>query len=388
MNAGVMGSRLRNRQLALNYIRQTGGCSRSDLMRELGLSRSGVNHLVSALIEEGIIEPQQEAQDSRGKRGRPSTFLNYRGSGGLVAGVDLGHGHVTVALATLSGEIRAEASESCDVDHDPEGAAQLARRLYDKLFAEVGASRVHHVVVGVPGPINERTGSLHAPTVLAGWINVRPLDLLERHFNVPVSLAHDATLGAYGEQLRGAGRGLQHVLYVKVSGGVGAAMIVNGQRFVGASGLAGEIGHTTIQGTSELCRCGNRGCLESIVSADTIRRQLGLSAGRDYDADTFDFREIKDVAGVRILSEAGWSLGRHLSDLCNCINPQVVVLGGSLGAHSDTFLRGVEQSISRFAQPGVVEDLEIVHSALGERSEIVGAVMLAVERAIPAISHE
>lgn len=384
--ADAVGSRLRNRQLALNYIRQTGGCSRSDLMRELGLSRSGVNHLVTALLDEGIIESKHEHQDSYSRRGRPSSHLVYRGSSGQVAGIDLGHGHVTVALANLNGGIIGEKTAQCDVDRDPNGAIAIARALFDELREDAAPEPVHHIVAGIPGPIDGRTGLMRAPTVLAGWMGLRPLELFEAKFDIPISLEHDAMLGAHGEHSRGIARGLDHVLYVKVSGGVGSAMIINGRRYGGASGLAGEIGHAAIQGSSELCRCGNRGCLESVVSADTIRRQLGLSAGKIYDPDSFDVRSVTDVAGVRILSEAGWTLGRLLSDLCNCLNPQVLVLGGSLGAHSETFRSGVESAISRYALPGVVEDLAIVHSQLEQRSEIVGAVMLAAERAAVAIS--
>ncbi|GAA2518483.1 ROK family transcriptional regulator [Rarobacter incanus] len=381
-----VGSRLRNRQLALEFIRRTGGCSRSEIMRELGLSRSGVNHLVSALLDEGIIETQTEGPEKPARRGRPSTYLVYRGESGHVAGLDYGHGHVTVAIANLNGEVLAESTARVDVDHDPSGAMEVGKEVFDGLVAQVGGPQIQHVVVGIPGPIDPRTGLMRVPTVLAEWRGLSPQAEFERVFGLPVTMSHDAMLGAYGESTRGAARGLSNVLYIKVSGGVGAAMILNGRPYMGTSGLAGEIGHAPLQGSTELCRCGNRGCLESVVSADTIRRQLGLSAGREFAADSFDVREVTDAAGVRILSEAGWTLGRLLADLCNCLNPQRVVLGGALGAYSSTFLQGVEQSIARYAQPGVIDDLTVVHSQLTDRSEIVGAVMLAAERAAQLVS--
>ncbi len=379
-------SRLRNRQAALAFIRRTGGCSRSDLMRELGLSRSGVNHLVSALLEEGIIESSSDGQGSRGRRGRPSTYLQYNGSRGYVAGVDLGHGHVTVALADLNGNIHAEATERFDVDHDPVGTVKLARTLLDGLLEQAENPVVQHIVAGIPGPLDARTGKMRTPTVLAGWRDVQTFELFQDSFEVPVTLEHDAFLGVYGEFTRGAGRGCDNLLYVKVSGGVGAAMVLGGRGYRGTSGLAGEIGHTAIPGTSELCRCGNRGCVESVVSMDTLRRQLGFAAGKTYEADEFDVREITDVAGVRILSEAGWTLGRLLAESCNCLNPQRLILGGALGAYSQTFLEGVESAVTRFAQPAISEDVTVCVSELGTRSEIVGAVMLAAERAVQAAS--
>lgn len=374
-------ARDRSRHQALEHLRRSGGCTRTELMAVVGLSRSGVAHLIAQLVESGeVIETEAPQREDR-RRGRPSSFIMLRGSGSLAVGVDLGHGHISVALAEMSGNILGEKTRRHDVDSDACGAVRIARALMDELTEEFGQGRaVTNAVVGVPGPVDSRSQLVRAPTILAGWVGINPKELLREGLGVPIGIEHDTFLGAYGEKLRGAGRGLEDFIYVKASGGIGAGLVLSGEAYRGWNGLAGEIGHTKVPGTSELCRCGGRGCLESLVSVDALRTQLGIASGQSRDEEE-SFANVVDAMGIRILSEAGWILGRVLSDLCNCLSPQAVILGGSLGSTAPTMLEGVRASIQRYAQPAVVDGLSVVHAESGVRAELIGAVLSAVERA-------
>jgi len=383
--ASEMSARLRNKNAALSHIRRTGGCSRTELMQVLGLSRSGVAHIVAMLLGEGAIVERRDATRNTSKRGRPAMVLLPRGDGGLVLGIDFGHGHVSVAVADHVGQILAEDTRHLDVDIDAAAAVQEAAQMARTLVRLTRLLKpVTYAVAGVPGPVDARSGRVVSPTILSDWVDVAPRTMLMEALQVPVTIEHDTLLGAMGEQRRGAGQGVDDMLYVKISGGVGAGLIINGMPYRGSAGLAGEIGHTKVAGTIELCRCGSRGCLETVVSVERLRIQLGLATGTAFgttSAEVTDFSRVTDPAGIRVLSEAGWVVGRVLSDVCNCFNPRAVVLGGLLGSSASALLDGVRSAIARFAEPSIGDSLTVVSADFGTRAELVGAVVMAADLA-------
>ena len=152
------------------------------------------------------------------------------------------------------------------------------------------------------------------------------------------------------------------------------------QPYTGANGLAGEIGHTQIPGRSELCRCGNRGCLEAVVSVRSVREQIAHTHP-GIAIETLDLLRVEDSVTERILNEAGRTLGRPLANLCNLLNPSVLIIGGKLGATGRALIEGVEASVRRFAQPAIVASIEITAAELGVGAELAGAIQLAATRA-------
>ena len=224
---------------------------------------------------------------------------------------------------------------------------------------------------------------MRSPTILSGWVDIAPDAELERRIGRPVQVANDADMGARGELRFGAARGCRDFMYVKASHGIGAGLVLGGETYRGAVGVTGEIGHTQVAGAGNLCRCGNRGCLETVVSITEFRRQL---AEAQVEATADDEPALTAISGdpvaARLLAETGRTLGRVLADLCNCLNPARIVLGGELGAVGEPFARGVRESIDRSAQPAVAEAVEIRTAQLGLRSELLGAVATAARRTL------
>ena len=367
--------------LLLETIRDLGGVTRADLSRLTGLSRSAVAHAVAALLADGLIAEREPGGGHAGQRGRPATLLTPSRPPGHVVGIDFGHAHVGVAIADTAGEVLAESRQGADVDHHADEVLDTSARMTRDLLSQAGVplSQVIAAVAGIPGPVDPRTRALRPPAILAAWAGRDAGHELATRLGRPAEVANDADLGALGELRYGAGRGRQDFVYVKASHGVGAGLVLGGRIYRGAAGIAGEIGHTSLPDATEWCRCGNRGCLETVVSLGPLSRRLariGIPPATDGAGWPVSLLQ-ENALAVRALTEAGRILGRALADLCNCLNPEAVILGGEIGTAGPPLVAGVRESIDRYAQPAAAEAGLVLVAGLGARSELMGAVALA-----------
>lgn len=372
-------ARDRTRSDLYRRIRAGEQVTRGELVDATGLARSTVNSAVSRLLSDGLItETEVELKGPGSGSGRPAVQLRAKSSGDPVGGIDFGHSHVRVAVADALGRPIGQAYERLDVDLEAAAAMDLAAELMAALTVEFDIRNLARVVAGVPGPVDVRTGLVRSPTILSSWVDLNPVDELRMRLDVPIRVENDAVLGAIGELAHGAGRYFEHFLYVKASHGIGASIVINRQPFHGSTGLAGEIGHTPLPGRSELCRCGNRGCLEAVVSVEAIRDQIAHTHP-NLAVENISLTTPSDSITVRILDEAGRTLGGVLADLCNLLNPEAVIVGGEIGAAGDAVFSGLRAAIDRHAQPATAGALEVLPAALGVDAELTGALHLAAE---------
>jgi predicted NBD/HSP70 family sugar kinase len=364
----------------LQILRDHGPMTRPEAARLTGMSIGGIRPLATALIADGQIVEQ--AASSHTGRGRPGMLLTPVVPAGIVLGLDFGHTHVAVAAADLNGEHSVRERREADVDHEATTALAAAAELVEAVLGVAGRTiaDVRYVVAGLPGPV-DRDGRLRSSTIAASWAELAIADEVAGRIDLDealVAVENDAHLGALGERRSGAGRGCADLVYVKASHGLGAGLILAGKLYRGASGLTGEIGHAIVEPDGELCRCGSRGCLETVVSVERVRAQVRYVLG-DESADPLAAAE-DHPAARRIVLDAGRTLGRALADVCNTLNPERVVVGGELAAAGRPLVEGVAESIQRYAQPAVA-DTPVVLSELGEHAQAVGATTLAASRA-------
>jgi len=216
---------------------------------------------------------------------------------------------------------------------------------------------------------------------MPGWRDLAPADQLAERLGVPVAADNDANLGALAELHRGVARGVGDFVYLKLASGVGAGLVLGGRLYRGATGIAGEIGHVQIAEHGRVCRCGNRGCLETEVSVPRLLEHVQPRQDTPLDVEQLLALDAADDAGVRrVLGDAGRTVGRALADLCNSLNPTLLVVGGPLGS-ATSLVDGVRASVDRYAQPNAAAAVRVVSAALGERAEITGAVAMAIARA-------
>ena len=389
--------RERNRLRVIDALRTRGAISRADIARQTGLSRSTVSSLVGDLQAAGLVVERvaESAAPASPQGGRPPVLVALDQSAGAVVGLDFGHDSLRVAIADLSYAILAETYAELEVDTAAQDALDTAARLVGELIDEAGVERdrVLAAGMGLPGPIERESGVVHSP-ILPSWVGLNPANEMEERLELPVHLDNDANVGALGESTFGVGRGTHVMAYLRLSAGIGAGLVINGRPFRGARGIAGEIGHVLVDPQGPICRCGNRGCLETFVAGPALCELLRRSHGPLTVHDLLRLAEEGDAGCQRVLADAGRVVGRAVADLCNYLNPDLVVVGGDLSVAGDVLLEPMREAVRRFAIPAAVEDVEIVAGTLGGRAELLGALALAGHESedpltipVPNMSH-
>jgi predicted NBD/HSP70 family sugar kinase len=372
-----------NRGRVIDVLRGRGTASRAEIARATGLSRSTVSSIVSDLLEAGIVAEQEDVPGvAHGEQGgRPPVLLSLEKSAGVALGVDFGHTHLRVAVSDLSHEVLAEAARNLDVDHSAAEGLDAAADLVDDVLKRAGVARkrVLGVGMGVPGPINRATGAVGSSAILPSWVGVDAAAEMTKRLRMPVHVENDANLGALAECVWGSGKGFSDLIYIKLSSGVGAGLLLGGRLYRGTGGTAGEIGHIPVQNGTAICRCGNRGCLETVASARAIAEQVGVSRGEPVSTkELLELAASGDAAAGRLIGEAGREIGVALAGLCNLVNPDCVIVGGDLSATGGLITEPILESIRRYAIASAADQVNVVAGVLGERAELLGALALVL----------
>jgi predicted NBD/HSP70 family sugar kinase len=369
-----------NRLRVVDALRRAGTASRTDLARMTGISRSTVATLVSDLQARGLIVEQADAPQAPAGRGRPPVLLRLDAAAGSALGVDFGHRHVRVAVADLSSTVLAERFVELDVDGAPEAALDAAAELAEDVLVDAGVERSRVIGAGMAlsAPIDRHKGVVGS-TVLPNWAGIQAGEELSRRLEIPVELDNDANLGALAEVSFGAGRGLADVIYVMMASGLGAGLVLGGRLYHGATGIAGELGHVQVRPEGAVCRCGSRGCLETVASTGALLSLLRPTHGPDLTQRAMlDLVAAGDLAAKRVVNDAGRAVGRAVADLCNFLNPAAIIVGGELSVAGDALLDGVREEIDRYSLPGAAQAVEVKAGILGERAEVLGALAVVI----------
>jgi predicted NBD/HSP70 family sugar kinase len=370
-----------NRLRIVDFLRSNGTASRAELARRTGLSRSTVSTLVADLQRRGLVVERAGQFAGEGQPGRPAALLELDPSAAAAVGIDFDHDKVRVAVSDLSRSVLAEASAPHDVDHDAQGALGLAADLVEQVLeqAELERDRLLGVGVALAGPIDHDKGALHPSDVLPGWANVDAARELEQRLDTLAYVDNDANLGALAEVTLGAGRNARFAAYVSISSGIGAGIVVDGRPYHGHRGTAGEIGHVVVDPQGPICRCGNRGCLETLASGPALLKLVQDS--RDGELSVRQMIELArdgDAGCRRAIADAGQVVGRVVAGLVNLFSPEMVVVGGDLGEAGDLMLDPLREAVQRDALPAAAEGLKVVAGELGERANLLGALALVL----------
>jgi predicted NBD/HSP70 family sugar kinase/biotin operon repressor len=382
---GTLGwLRERNRARVLGALRERGRTSQADIARATGLSRTTVSKVVAELKMAGLVDALEvRSSDTRGARGgRPSLQLALRGSSKVVVGIDFGHSHVQVAVGDVANNILAERLRHLDVNHRAKEALDASARMVDEVLDEAGVGHqdVIGVGIGIPGPVDRARDTVSSATILPGWIGLRIGAEMTARLSLPVEIENDANLGALAEMTWGSGRDCSNFTYIKAATGIGAGIVIDGKLLRGASGTAGEIGHTTLDGGGALCYCGNRGCLETVASGPAIVHLVGNGDANLTLGGVIELAADGDIRCRRALSDAGREIGIAIAGLCNLINPERVVVGGVLSRAGDLVLDPIRGSIRRYAIQAAADRVEVVPAVFVERAELLGCLALALQR--------
>ncbi|AQA06027.1 sugar kinase [Mycobacterium sp. MS1601] len=360
-------------------IRDGVATTRSDIRRITGLSRTAVAARVADLTDRGLVI---ERQDGLSTGGRPPTLLAFNENAGVVLAAAIGRSRTHLAVCNLAGRMLAVT----DIDeHVGVGPDQLMPQLVKRLEALVTDASLHPssvlgVGVSLPGTVDQERGcSLDSP-VMNGWDGVPLAPYFRDLTAAPVLVDNDANVMALAER-HGDYRGVDDLVLLKISTGLGAGIISGGVLQRGAVGAAGEYGHNKTAAAQDLpCRCGSTGCLEAVASGWALVRTL-----RDQGHDVGHLRDVVDLANRgdaearRLIRESGRLVGETVSPLVNVLNPAVLVIGGDMMGAYDLLVAGLREALYGNATALATRTLQVVPAAHGERSSVIGSAALILD---------
>lgn len=317
-------------------------------------------------------------------------------------GVDFGGTKVIAAVVDLdSGKVVGESKVRTSLFDSGDALMDRIFEVVDGALKDAGkkAKDVEGIGVGIAGQVDAERGLLVGTANLSRSVVDLPMaDLLNKKYGVPAVLRNDVQIAAIGEARFGAGKDCDNFICIFVGTGIGGAIVYNGELIPGFSGNAGEIGHTTVEAHGRICGCGARGHLEAYASRTGITKVIlgELRRGRksivtdlidDLDP-THEYAAIRsgilkkavkegDEVVIETITEAGKYLGLGLASMVNFVNPQRIILGGGVIESVDLLFQQADFWTRHEALPKAGEEVEIVRSALGDYSGVVGAAMIA-----------
>jgi len=312
-----------------------------------------------------------------------------------IVGVDLGGTNIVVGVIPVDG------SEIFSVKSLPTEATRGPKFVVDRMvgmieesiahtMSELGVERsaIAGVGVGSPGPLDRKTGTIIATPNL-GWRNFPLRDLISNAVNLPASLDNDANCATYGEWWMGAGRDVDTLVGLTLGTGIGGGIVLHGKVFHGASDVAGEIGHMTIDSTGRKCKCGNYGCLEQYASGPAIalRAVEGIDAGAETmlpdlvqgrleeitAATVYEAAVLGDPYANEVMKETAKFLGAGIANILNLLNPEMVVIAGGVTRAGEHLFGPLRAEVRRRAFRTAVDVCEIVSARLDGTAGVIGA---------------
>lgn len=256
-----------------------------------------------------------------------------------------------------------------------------------------GDSHVRSLAVAIPGYVDHLNGIIYRAPNVPGWDNFPMRSYLEKHLSIPVQVGNDANLAAMGEWRYGAGVGFHNLIYLTISTGIGAGVIMDDRLLLGEHGLAAELGHVTVVPQGPLCGCGQRGHLEAVASGTAIARYVAekIAVGFPSSLASVPNPSAKDVSmaaakgddlAIRAFEHAGTYVGYALADFLHMLNPSLVILGGGVAGAGQLLIEPLKAALpERIMNRAYIENLTITTSALGDNAGLMGALALA--RTVP-----
>ncbi|MQB04442.1 ROK family transcriptional regulator [Agrobacterium tumefaciens] len=362
--------------------------SRSALTELSGLSRATVHQKLASLIDAGLIRETEETLPSGG---RPTRALDLNRDFAVVLSADIGEQHIRVAVTDLQPRILTEISETFDILRGPAVVLNWIEEQFEALLSKIGKTTgdVLGIGIGLPAPVDYANGRVVGPSVMVGWDNFEIRRHLEERFGVPVYAENDVNLLALSDH-RQRRTSVSEMVFVKVGTGIGSGIITEGRLYRGAQGAAGDIGHIQFaREPAPLCRCGKIGCVEARAAGWAIARELRKEGIEAHTArDVTRLVELGQPLAIHLVRESGRILGEVMTSLVSILNPQMIVIGGTLAIANDHLLAGIRELVYKRSLPLATRELELVISPLDPDAGIMGAAILVVEEQMKAQNVE
>ncbi|MEI7024227.1 ROK family protein [Paenibacillus sp. y28] len=362
-----------NTAIVLDDVLNHAPLSRAQISERSGLNKATVSSLVMDLIEHHLVLEIGMGQSSGGRK---PVMLVFNEVAGYAIGLDLGVHYIRGVLTDLKGEVIREA----EITVKSRQADKVLPLLYETIEGLISQAPdspygIVGIGIGVPGIVDSEGTVLFAPNL--EWEHIPLRQLVSERFSCPVTIDNEANAGAQGEQKYGAGRGINHLIYVSAGTGIGTGIMLQKELYRGTSGFSGEMGHLSIALDGKKCRCGNNGCWELYASENAVLEQtepLGLATMEAVNTAA----EHGDHQVLGILEQTGTYLGIGIANIVNVFNPEAVVIGNHLRLSEPWIADAIRDTVARRTLPYHRKNMQILFAELRGQSAVRGAAYYAI----------
>jgi len=373
-----------NRNLVLKIFLEQDSISRAEIARVTHLTRTTVSDIVTDLMAEGLVE---EVGLGSSLGGKSPILMSIVEDSRCLIGLDLAHNQFSGAVVNLRGEIRDLVSLAVNNRVGKE-ALDLVTEILDRLV-RTACQPVVGIGVGTPGLVNTGSGIV-INAVNLDWKNLPLAQVLQERYQVPVCVLNDSQAAAMGEYTFGKNhKNRENLIVINARHGIGAGVVINGRLFHGDGGGAGEIGHVVVipQG-GLLCRCGNRGCLETVASAQAIVKRVQQLAGLPNHAqwpvraEEISFEQVEQAFAAgdplvrEIVLDAGRYIGLAISGLVGMLNIHEIVLIGDMTRFGEAWLAAIRETVAQSSLFGLAQETQVEIGEMGRNAIVLGASAL------------
>lgn len=374
------------KRIITHYIQN--GCSTiTEISKELDLSIPTITKFIDEMCSSGYLNVYGKLETNGG---RHPNLYGLNPESGYFIGVDLKHTSAHIGLINFKGEmVDKEIDIPFDNHNDMSSLDALVRYITEFIDGLIiDKEKILNININVSGRVNSDLGYSYSQFNF----EERPLsEVLKERIGIPITIDNDTRAMAYGEYLQGNVQGEKDIIFVNASWGLGIGIIIDGKIYKGKSGFAGELGHIVCYDNEILCHCGKKGCLETEVSGMALYRKLKERMGKGEISSLSNLETITlddiiqatnndDVMCIEIIEEIGYDLGKHVAGLINILNPDLVIIGGSLSMTGDYILQPIKSAIRKYSLNLVNKDTTVRISRLGDEAGLIGSCLISRSR--------
>jgi glucokinase-like ROK family protein len=382
-----------SKRYILTLIHGESAISQTRIVERTSIRPGTVQALIEELMQEGLIRMSGEGKS---KGGRKPTLLEINPDAYWTIGIDVDEERISAGIVNLKGVIVKSVGRTRCRFKNQNDFIDAVKQVIRELVSEIPSTTpLLGAGIGIPGFVDRERGIARHCSYYDWMRDVPVKALLEKDFGVPFAIDNDTVVATLGEKWFGAGKGIDNFLYVDLGETVGMGIVVEGRLYTGFSGNAGELGHTVIQSNGPLCICGNEGCVEALASGMALRREAEdlvrkgvISLISDSVQDTGEIpletiitaAERGDKVAYKMITEMASYLGLAISNVVNVLNPEKVILGGSLMGAREIVAEAIRKAIKSHCLSPIAAVVSVGVSQLGEKSGILGASTLVSQR--------
>jgi len=374
--------KINNRSSILKLLNLEGPLSRKDISKKIGLTPAAVSNLIRELIVEKVVQEKGEVENDIKKSGRREIHLDINYKIKKVVGIDIGINCTKIAISDLNGTVeeKIEVETKTDIRAE-EFLNSIAKITMELLFHnDLSKDNIIGIGIGIVGVVDPDTGISHQAYGIWDYdVNIKKI--FQKIFQIKVIVDNNVRALSLAEINNNNEVNGDNILFIKYGPGIGSSLIINNRIYYGSHNNAGEIGHMILDYGGQKCRCGKRGCLESIVSKDAIFEELEITGEIDYHESTIDIENIMNKYNksqkriIEVMNRISFFIALGISNVISIYDPAKVILHGKAFSY-DRFTNQIKKELNNIT-PKINRNNLIIKSHLKEN--YISGIPIAID---------